>query len=286
MKQDGDFYVILPSNANTNLFPTNSASYYRVALPCQIHLPDEEDWEVGLHHVIYPFSWFEVPHQCNHPHLMLRRFRSQHIEKFTLPVGRYRTALDVVEGLFQCLNKAPTPWHLNIAIDNEWNITITSQDVWIMVTAPVAQALGWINSENKPRQVDTMGVKMNPSLVNDFGYTWCVLPIRNSITFRGTYEIPQTVSLCRCKHRVVQVHTNLIEPWQVGDTRLSLLHEMVPHGSFRQTVMEQPEHIIYLPLRTKTFQTIDIYLTSGCGQPISFQGGTVNVVLHFRRRTR
>ena len=281
MKQDEDFYFILPSNANTNLFPTNSASYYRVALPRQIHLPDEEDWEVGLHHVIYPFSLFEVPHQCNHPHLMLRRFRSQHIEKFTLPVGRYRTALDVVEGLFQCMNKAPTPWHLNIAIDNEWNITITSQDVWIMVTAPDAQALGWINSENKPRQVDTMGVKMNPSLVNDFGYTWCVLPIRNSITFRGTYEIPQTVSLCRCKHRVVRVHTNLIEPWQVGDTRLSLLHEMVPHGSFRQTVMEQPEH-----MRTKTFQTIDIYLTSGCGQPVSFQGGRVNVVLLFWRRTR
>lgn len=131
MKQDGDFYVILPSNANTNLFPTNSASYYRVALPRQIHLPDEEDWKVG-------------------PHLMLRRFRSQHIEKFTLPVGRYRTALDVVEGLFQCMNKAPTLWHLNIAINNEWDITITSQDVWIMVTAPVAQALGWINSENKP----------------------------------------------------------------------------------------------------------------------------------------
>ena len=87
MKQDGDFYVIL----------TNSASYYRVAVPRQIHLPDEEDWEVGLHHVTYPFSWFEVPHQCNHPHLMLRRFRSQHIEKFTLSVGRYRTALDVVE---------------------------------------------------------------------------------------------------------------------------------------------------------------------------------------------
>lgn len=71
MKQDGDFYVILPSNANTNLFPTNSASYYRVSLPHQIHLPDEEDWEVGLHHVIYPFSSFKVPRQCNHPHLML-----------------------------------------------------------------------------------------------------------------------------------------------------------------------------------------------------------------------
>ena len=91
---------------------------------------------------------------------MLRRFRSQHIEKFTLPVGRYRTALDVVEGLFQCMKKKKTtPWHLNIAIDNEWNITITSQDVWIMVTAPVAQALGWINSENKPRWTMTLDIR-------------------------------------------------------------------------------------------------------------------------------
>ena len=90
---------------------------------------------------------------------MLRRFRSQHIEMFTLPVGWYRTALDVIEGLFQCTNKAPTPWHLNIAIDNEWNITITSQDVWIMVTAPVAQALGWINSENKPRWTMTLDIR-------------------------------------------------------------------------------------------------------------------------------
>ena len=44
MMQDDDFYVMLPSNANTNLFPTNSTSYYRVALPRQIHLKDEEDW--------------------------------------------------------------------------------------------------------------------------------------------------------------------------------------------------------------------------------------------------
>ena len=67
MKQDGDFYVILPSNANTNLFPTNSASYYRVALPRQIHLPDEEDWKVGLHHVIYPFFLVRSPSPMQPP---------------------------------------------------------------------------------------------------------------------------------------------------------------------------------------------------------------------------
>jgi len=209
------------------------------------------------------------------------------LEVNTLKSSPYLSdVIELVEGLLQCINKSTTPSHLDITIDDEWNVTITPQNVWVMVTAPVAQALGWLSSENKPRQVNTVGVKMNPSLVNDFGYRWCVLPIRHSITFSGTFVIPQTVSLCRCKHRVVQVHTNLVEPWQVGERRMHLLHELVPRGEFGQTIMEEPEHLIYVPLRTKTFQTIDIYLTSACGQPISFQGGTVNVVLHFRRRTR
>ena len=286
MIQDDDFYVMLPSNANTNLFPTNSESYYRVALPRQIHLKDEEDWEVGLHHAIYPFSWFEVPHECNHPHVMFRRFGTQKVVKMTLPVGRYRTALDVIEGILQCMTNRENPWYFKITVDEEWNITLTSQDIWMMVTSPVAQALGWITSENKIRLYSTMGLKINPSLTPNYGYEWCVLPLGTSITFSGTFVIPLTVSLCHCKHSIVQVQTNQIEPRQVGEKRLHLLHEMVPRGLFRETVLEEPKHIHYLPLRTKTFQTIDIYLTSGCGQLLSFQGGIVNVTLHFRRRGR
>ena len=48
MSQDDDFYVTLPSNANSNLFPTNTESFYRVALPRQIHLKDEEDWKLAF----------------------------------------------------------------------------------------------------------------------------------------------------------------------------------------------------------------------------------------------
>ena len=33
-------------------------------------------------------------------------------------------------------------------------------------------------------------------------------------------------SLCPCKHKIVQVLTNLVEPWQVGDQRLPQLHEI------------------------------------------------------------
>ena len=115
MIQDDDFYVILPSNANSNLFPTNTESFYRVALPRQIHLKDEEDWEVGLHHVIDPFSWFEVPQECNHPHLLFRKFGIQKVYPVTLLVGTYQTALDIVEGMLRSMN----PQYFKVSADDE-----------------------------------------------------------------------------------------------------------------------------------------------------------------------
>ena len=72
----------------------------------------------------------------------------------------------------------------------------------------------------------------------------------------------------------------------MGEEQLHLLHEMAPRGMFGDTIIEEAKHISYFPLRTKIFQTIEIYLTTGCGQLLSFQGGIVNVTLHFRRRTR
>ena len=124
MIQDDDFYLILPSNANTNLFPTNSSSYY-----------------------------------------------------------------------------------LHIAVDDEWNITFTTQDEWMLVAKPVAQALGWITHENKVRQSALFGLKIYSTLDQTltYGYEWCALPLRYSFTFPGTFLIPLTVSLCRCTHKVVQV---------------------------------------------------------------------------------
>ena len=85
---------------------------------------------------------------------------------------------------------------------------------------------------------------------------------------------------------MVQVQTNFIEPRQVSEEQLHLSHEMVPREMFGDTIIEEVKHIRYFPLRTKIFQTIEIYLTSSCGQLLSFQGGIVNVTFHFRRRTR
>ena len=43
----------------------------RVVLPRQIRLKEEEDWVAGLHHAVYPLSWFDIPHDCTNSHIML-----------------------------------------------------------------------------------------------------------------------------------------------------------------------------------------------------------------------
>lgn len=71
---------------------------------------------------------------------------------------------------------------------------------------------------------------------------------------------------------------------QISDKRLPLLHEMVSNGKRWETLLEKKQHVLNLPLRTKKFQTIEIYLTGGCGELISFLDGIVNMELHFHRQ--
>ena len=153
-------------------------------------------------------------------------------------------------------------------------------DEWVAVIVPVAQTLGWLAREKTIRP----GVQVSGSFTtgHKHGCEWCVILPQTTVSFPGSFIIQPPTSLCPFKHKIVQVLTNLVEPWQV---RLPLLHEMVPCGKFREKVLEEEERCHYLPLRTKTFQTVEIYLTNGSGQLLSFLDGAVNVVLHFRRRT-
>ena len=152
--QDNDFYLTLPSNASSNLFPSSSKSHYRVALPRKIRMKEEEEWVVGLHHAVY-------------------------------------------------------------------------------------KTLGWLTREKTIRP----GVQMSGSLTKSHkhGYEWCVILPQTTVSFPGNFTIQPPTSLCPCKHNIVQVLTNLVEPWQVGDERLPLLHEMVPCGKFRETILEEKE---------------------------------------------
>ena len=134
------------------------------------------------------------------------------------------------------LNNVVPLSHYEATVDEEWNITMTFLNEWFIITASVAESVGWITEDHiiRPSVCLDMNVSLNPT--PKFGYDWCIIPPNVTITFPRQFTILPSVLLCPCKHKVIQVQTNLEEPWQVGDKRLPMLHEMVPCGMFRETM--------------------------------------------------
>ena len=58
------FYLTLPSNASSDVYPDNKIGSYRVKLPQTIDL--EGNWEVGLHSITYPNTWYTLQFKQNH----------------------------------------------------------------------------------------------------------------------------------------------------------------------------------------------------------------------------
>ena len=69
----------------------------------------------------------------------------------TLPEGKYRTVLEVMEGILRCLKEFDPLPTSTVEVYNQWNVTFKSQDEWVAITVPVAQILGWLTREKTIR---------------------------------------------------------------------------------------------------------------------------------------
>ena len=54
-----DFYLTLPSNASTSVYPKNGPSGIKVALP-NVHELHGDEWQVRLASLIYPRTWVNI----------------------------------------------------------------------------------------------------------------------------------------------------------------------------------------------------------------------------------
>ena len=119
-----DFYLTLPSNASTSMYPKNGPSGFKVALPNVYELHGDE-WQVGLASLVYPHTWVNMPgstaeelkefrHQgVFYARIFSRRRPVKYKYKFKYPdeywvalhvaQGHYRTLGDFLKGIRQAL---------------------------------------------------------------------------------------------------------------------------------------------------------------------------------------
>ena len=119
-----DFYLTLPSNASTSMYPKNGPSGFKVALP-NVYELHGDDWQVGLASLVYPHTWVNMPgstaeelkefrHQgVFYARILSRRRPAKYKFKFKYPdeywvalhvaQGHYRTLGDFLKGIRQAL---------------------------------------------------------------------------------------------------------------------------------------------------------------------------------------
>ena len=96
------FYITLPSNASMDIFPDNKTTEYHVSLPKNIEL--DGDWEVGLHSISYPNSWYTLQDTVQDTHLYWAD-PSGFWFAAVVDYGYYGTIEDLIEAVNKTLAK-------------------------------------------------------------------------------------------------------------------------------------------------------------------------------------
>ena len=83
----------------------------------------------------------------------------------------------------------------------------------------------------------------------------------------------------------IYVHCDIVEPQIVGDTSAQLLKSIPAQGKFGDVIAKTLTNIQYVPIRTKSFEVMEVLLRSDTGNPVPFERGKVVITLHFRQHT-
>ena len=244
--ESGQFYMTLPSNSSMTYFPDNTLAEYKVKLPNHVDL--SESWEVGLASITYPHTWYTIREEN-------RRFYYYDagdgvFNSAGLPLGYYTSTSEIVDAL----NKAMTT---NGVKGISFQIDSRSQKVTI--TLKPGQKLSFENS---------LGILL--------GYG-------GDITLTKTTTAP-FVSDINIGHQSLFVYLNIVETQIVGDAQAPLLRIVPAQGKDGEIVTINYNNPQYVPLATKDFEIVEVFITDDTGKKIPFERGRVVLTLHFRRQ--
>lgn len=266
------FYFTLPSNSSMSVHPENTLSHYYTQLPQLVQL--EGEWEVGLSEIQFPYTWYNVPEPL---HLLVvpdksvdynitSHFCSSDYEKIC--------ALSITQNqpVPTKVTLRPGQYNHRRLID-ALNNSISNERVSSRVRAEYDMIQNRITLNLKFK---TTGVYMSKEFMEVFGY--------DTFFLGETQRSPRCVDL-HSRHCGLYTYCNVVQPRVVGDARVSLLR-IIPMPlltQFGQIMTRIYEKVIYFPVGTKQFSTLEIDIRDDTGKCIPFENGKVIVTLHFRR---
>lgn len=245
------FYLTLPSNASSKVYPDNTIAHYFTVLPTRITLSGE--WEAGLCEIHFPRTWHNIGKRAAYINVYTDiQSENPPAKRLMIPAGNYSDPRMLVSAIEEILRK------------NKYNIIIDYDSFVqrISITLPP-----------KTR------VALSETLRDIFGFMHYVL--ENTGETDKAFLAPLGTDTDR-GIKGLYVYTDVIQPRIVGDTQVRLLRVVPVQGSQGQMVAVNFQNIHYVNVLNKEFDTIEIYITDDTGEIVPFEGGKLVVTLHFR----
>ena len=235
-------------------YPDNKISQFVTQLPQPIRL--EGQWEVGLVEIIYPHTWFNIPHREEDRTFTVQApdpTRPGHYVGYTfiLPKGFY-----TIETLL-------------LRIEDKANrvLNLTTNERVRLSYDPVTRVVS--------SDLNDLALYVPEAMKSMFGITFDAFnPRRNQSD--TVIDMDPLNSL--------YIYCDLVEPRVVGDTSVPLLRVTPAEGKHGEMVCKTYENVHYIPVQRKQFQTLEIYIRDDTGHRVPFECGKSIVTLHFRRK--
>ena len=100
---------------------------------------------------------------------------------------------------------------------------------------------------------------------------------------KKTTESPYVADLTTVS--TIYVYCDIVQPQIVGDTSAQLLKSIPAEGKFGDLIAKTFTNIQYVPIRTKSFEAVEVLLRNDTGDPVPFERGKVVITLHFRKHS-
>ena len=286
-----DDYIILASNVKS-YGESNTRSQFRTRLARRREFPSDEDWRVAVTEITYKQSWYNVKQDCQ-IRLYTEYGTEVEYERYSIPkmmlnAGYYYNINDLVSRINAHMQELGKYISDRPKISCNHNTQIISiepgfDNVGIkfipIFTREIEEILGLVDKHNNTL-FERMQMQLHTVVDND-----SAIIIAGTQAMFDNYRIYGSRSAdISSGFNNIYVYSNIVQQSDVGDAFAPILTTF-PNKQAKEgwgySVHHEPKNLVYRPLQTKFFDTIQIDITDDSGELIDFKLGNVVLKLHF-----
>ena len=249
-----DFYVVLPSNTETSVFPNNKTSDYEIPLPRALEF-GTSTWEVALVEIFYPFTWENI---C--PPFLQVQFGFKDSEN----IQRYYT-VKIENGYYKTVSE----------LVDEINSKRGEYFKGKLFVNPANNQVKIILQEGE-------NIAFHKTMAALLGFPDDIF-FSNAWSPRKVIKAPMNADVHASMHNIF-IYTNIVKETLVGNGYYPLLRIITTAGEHGMNTSQNFLKPYYHEVAFDRLSSIRLTLCDDQSKPVKFESGKVICKLHFRRK--